>query len=155
MLGSSEKKGIERLASIAQRLPKAEELPDGLYGDFWSKRSRIFQPESGQMESETEVAYRLRRLKQAHQNIGTKDPEARRFWLVFLAHEVEYISRSEDINHFTSQGVNSSSAAKKMVQKELGIKDRDFKRCGNISKVMKEGGGPAALLINGDIPSST
>jgi hypothetical protein len=154
-LGSSEEKEqVKRLLGIAQTPSKPS---DGLYKRFWSGRSRIFQSELGvsyeagpipKTAFEAEVADRLRRLKQARQNIGRKDWEADRFWLVFLAHEVEYISQSVHIDPYTSQGVNSSSAARKMVERYLDTVGDDYKRCSKVVQVLKEGG-PASLLVVG------
>lgn len=151
---------MNRLTSIAQSLSKAGEPSDGLYKLFWSERLCIFRPEVDfeagpipETNFEAEVACRLRRLKQARQNIEKADWEAGSLWLIFLAHEIEYISQSRYISYYTDQGVNSSSAARRIVEKYLHISGNDYKRCRNIIQVIKIGG-PASLLIDPYTPRS-
>ena len=75
-LEAPEEKRVKRLSTMVQRLSKAEEPSNRLYKKFWSKQSRIFQPGPGlipEMKFEAQVAYRLRRLNQARQNIDEGD----------------------------------------------------------------------------------
>jgi hypothetical protein len=171
-LGSSEKKRakertkervkerVERLVSVVQGFSTAKGFTDGLYKhlDRWSC---IFQskPEVGFEDGpipagfEAEVAHRLRRLEQARHKIKKKNWGDTRLWLVCLAHEVEYISQWEDIDLYTSKGVNRMSAAITMAEKYLSTTSGDNKRGRNIVQVMRVGG-PASLLEDGGMPQS-
>jgi hypothetical protein len=159
VLGSPDEKRVQRLVRVVQGFCKAKELPDGLYERLWPEWSRIFRspPEVGfeaGSKFETEVAYRLRRLMQARQNIRKGDWEVSRLWLVFLAHEVEHISRWESIDLYTSRGIDPMSAAIKIAKKYFDTADVNYKRSRNIVQLLKEGG-PASLLEDGDTPPST
>ena len=154
---------VKRLVRTAQGFSEAKELSDEFYTGFWSKWPPIFSaPEVGSDGSgfeagsfEAGVGRRLRRLKQAHQNIQKKDWEAERLWLVCLAHEVEHISQWEGIEQYTSQGVDPISAAITMAEYSMGEVKDHHKRGRNIVQVMKEGGPAAMLLEDGGTPRST
>ena len=161
-LGSSEEdEKVKQLASVVRGFPTAEGFSDGLCKRLsgWSCFFRS-KPEVGfedgsipETEFEVGVAHRLRQLKHARHKIRRKNWEDTRLWLVFLAHEVEYISQWEHINLYTSTGVDAMSAAIKMATKYLDTASGDNKRGRNIVQVMKEGG-PASLLEDGGLPQS-
>ncbi|CAG8982691.1 hypothetical protein HYALB_00000972 [Hymenoscyphus albidus] len=159
-LGSSEEKRVKRLVSVVRGFSKADEFSVGLHQNL-SGWLYIFksEPEVGfedgsapETAFEAGVAQRLRQLKQARCKMKEKWADTR-LWLVFLAHEVEYISQWEHISLYTSRGVDSMSAAIKMATKYLDKANGDYKRGRNIIQVMKEGG-PASLLESGCFPQS-
>jgi hypothetical protein len=160
-LGSSEEKRVERLVKVVGGFSKGEGFSDGLYKRlsgwshiFWSKQEVGFDDGSiPETAFEAGVAHRLRQLKQVRHKIRKKDWGDTRLWLVFVAHEVEYISQWEHIYLYTSRGVDSMSAAIKMATKYLDTASGDYKRGRNIVQVMKKGG-PAWVLEDGGLPQS-
>ena len=159
VFGRGEEKRVKRLVRVVEGFSKAKELSDESYKNFGTRWTQIFKSESeagsiSKVGFEAEVANRLCQLKQARQNIGGKDWEAGRAWLISLAHEVEHISQWKDIQLYTSRGVDRVSAAMSVAEKYLETVKADYKRSRNIVQILKEGG-PAALLQSGDTPSST
>jgi hypothetical protein len=150
-LGTSAKpERVTRLAGIAHGFP----CDDRSCEQLRSAWSRIFPPgqkveaETGSIPAakfEATVAYRLRRLSRARQNLQKHDWIARRMWQILLAHELESISLSEHIHGYTGHGVDPNSAAQKIARKYLETAKADFKCSANIVQVIKEGG-PASLL---------
>ena len=103
------------------------------------------------------VSYRLRRLKKTRDTIEKRKHDKReekkqwgdiRLWLVCLAHEVDYISQSEDIIPYAWKGINRKSAAIKMATKYPPTAARDYKRSSPFVQFMTDGG-PASILVKG------
>ena len=157
LLGSSQIKRVERLSSVVRGFSKG--FSDGFderlsaWHNFWSEREVGYEGGSIPGTFELEVSRRLHRLKQARYRIRNRDWVARRLWLIFLVHEVEYISQWEHIELYTSRGVDPMSAALKMATKYLYTAKGDYKRGKNIVRVMKEGG-PASVLEDGGLAQS-
>jgi hypothetical protein len=153
---------VKQLASVVRGFPTAKRFSDELPKRL-SRWSYFFRskPERGgskdgsipETEFEVGVAHRLRQLKHARHEIRRKNWGDTRLWLVFLAHEVEYISKWEHINLYTSIRVDAMSAAIKMATKYLDTASGDNKRGRNIVQVIKEGG-LASLLEDGGLPQS-
>ena len=149
-------KRVKQIVSVVQGYSKSRGFSDGFYNRL-SRWSLIFpsnlEVDLPETPFETKVAHRLHRLRQARQNIKNKDWGDTRLWLILLAHEVEYISKWEYIDLFTSRGIDPMAAATKMATKYLDTAGGDYKRARNIVQVMKEGG-PASLLENGGLAQS-
>jgi hypothetical protein len=148
---------VKRLVKVVQGFSKAKELSNGQDKSFWSRWPRIFRPEP-EVECEAEstpktfearLADRLCRLKQVRQQIRKGDWEARRLWLLCLAHEVEYVSQWKGIDGYTSKGFDGVCAAIDIIKKHLGevIETDDIKKSRNVFQIF-EVGGPAALLLD-------
>jgi hypothetical protein len=155
------KKRVQQLARAVQGFTEYKEPPDTFYRDFWSVTSQIFNGhEAGSApkgDLKAEVAYRLGRLGKARNRIPSKDEITRRLCLVFLAHDVEYISRQEGME--TSKGVGKKSTAMQIAAEALseapeevqsvlkGVRS-DCKGCRNYMDLVEEG--PSLLLEVGD-----
>ena len=155
-LGESKEKRVEQLTTIAERISTAE-YPSDVVDTLCSRQlsSLLDQNARPAPESDfrTRTAQRLSRLNGLRKDIKRKDRVAQRLWLVLLAHEIQYISQSDEIQDYTDKGVNSIAAAKRIAEKELDITSNDYKKRRNILKIMSEGG-PASLLLDRDAPSS-
>ncbi|KAH9205063.1 hypothetical protein DL95DRAFT_451403 [Leptodontidium sp. 2 PMI_412] len=157
-LGNSKKMKVEQLVGVVRGY--SEGFSDGFnqrlsrWYNFWPEPEAVL--EGGpilEMVFEDGVACRLRRLGQARSKIEKKDWGATRLWLLFLAHEVEYISQWEHIYLWTSRGVDPMSAAIKMATNYLPTAKSNYQRARNIVQIMKEGG-PASVLENGGLPQT-
>ncbi|KAH6714034.1 hypothetical protein BKA61DRAFT_656573 [Leptodontidium sp. MPI-SDFR-AT-0119] len=152
---------VKRLARVVRNFSRAEAF-DGLcinssrWSDiFLSKSEASFEAGSRpETTFEIEVANRLHRLKQSGQKIRKGDWQARRIWLICVAHELECISQWEDIDRYTSRGVDKMSAAIRIAKKYLGTAGGDRKKGRSIIQVMEEGGPAAVLLDDGDMTRS-
>ncbi|KAH6714039.1 hypothetical protein BKA61DRAFT_674650 [Leptodontidium sp. MPI-SDFR-AT-0119] len=154
-LGSSKKMKVEQLVGVVRGY--SEGFSDGFnqrlsrWYNFWPEPEAVLKGEPIlEMVFEAGVACRLRRLGQARSKIEKKAWGATRLWLLFLAHEVEYISQWEHIYLWTSRGVDPMSAAIKMATNYLPTAKSDYQRARNIVQIMKEGG-PASVLENGGL----
>lgn len=150
---------VERLVSVVRDFAQPEIFSDE-FSEYFFGWSRMFlsKPEvrfeDGSVSKfEAGVSLRLRQLKHARHNIKKKDWWNTRLWLVFLVHEVEYISQWEHIELYTCRGIDAMAAAIQMAIKYLDTARADWKRGRNIIYLMEKGG-PALLLGNSGLSQS-
>ncbi|KAH8591183.1 hypothetical protein B0O99DRAFT_690789 [Bisporella sp. PMI_857] len=162
-LGGSNEKRVKRLVDVVQNFSNAEKLSGESCELFARQWSRVFNSEPDaeynaefilETAFETKVASRLRRLKIARPKIRKRDEKGERLWLVYLAHEVEYISQHNDIDHYTAKGVGRMSVAKTIARRYLDSATSNYKRSQNFVELLKEGG-PSSLIEDWDTTSST
>jgi len=145
------------LLNQLQEFDESENDSVARLSNFWSreKRKNIFDTISeisvedlSQKETaEVDSSKRLRRLEQARNciNEAGTDWETKRILLIFLAHELDYISKSDFIE--TSRGMSKVAASKIFIRRNITVSDVDWKRCRNVQQILQIGG-PASLLIN-------